>query len=752
MEKGKNKTKKEKGVTLIALIVTITILLILTGVATYTGIDTIRTSKFTKFTTELKIMQTKVNEWYEEYKDGNEEILTRGEEITNNSGIEDQANKVFTESASGIEDKEGYRYYSQDTIKELGVEGVDEAYFINIEKRRVVSYEGYEYDGETYYTIEQIPDGMYNVEYEVSSNKPTFELKCDNLTDGTSKLTVTDIKYEGNINKWYVKYKLKGQNEWQTSEDYSNIVKTPGMYIVKVGNGEIESEEKEIESVKANGPNLASGMEEITFKMPTQTVKGEVIEKGSISFDEMLWYDYGNKKWANVKLEDGSMFVWIPRFAYKINSTDNTIDVKFLEGTSDTYYDDEGNPQKALRVTSKDEVADTTSNYYVHPAFTNESSIDYANGGWDSELTGIWVAKFEAGYASGNNSATPVQSNITYTQNDAWVRKVESGTSGDSSGEARNWLDGIYGSKETKISYPTFQGITYSMNYININDAYNISIALTENGNPYGLNSLTDSHLMKNNEWGAVAYLGWSKYGADKTEMYVNNISLNSGGSKRTETAGKTGVESVYAVTGLTTAKTNEGEKEITAEDIGNINNRTGDNETNTVYAWDQETGQKASTTLNIYGVFDMSGGTWERTAGYVANENSNLKTYGRSLAYEGENLKTISTKHTTVYPHDTNSDNTGIEENDTNLNTAANANYLLNTKIYGDAIRETSTRGTGSYSWNSDYSYFCGLHYPFVLRGGAFFSGSNAGSFTFSRTDGISGYSAGFRSVLVAP
>ena len=519
-------------------------------------------------------------------------------------------------------------------------------------------------------------------------------------------------------------------------------------YINQYTNGEWD------ETKKVNSPKLVSGMTPIMFTEPSSEETEKTIALGESGFEENNWYNYEEKRWANVKLEDGSMFVWIPRFAYKINSTDNTIDVRFLEGTSDTYYDDEGNPQKALRVTSKDEVADTTSNYYVHPAFTNESSIDYANGGWDKELTGIWVAKFEAGYASGNNSATPVQSNVTYTQNDSWVANVEAGTSNSNGGatlDARNWLDGIYGEKETKISYPTFQGITYSMNYININDAYNISRALTESGNPYGLSSSTDSHLMKNSEWGAVAYLGWSKYGADKTEMYVNNISLDSGGQKRTEVAGKSGVDSVYVVTGLTTGKTNEGKKVILESDIESINNRTGDNETNTVFAWDQETGQKSSTTLNIYGVFDMSGGLWERIAGYVANGNSNLKTYGRSLAYDGEDLKTTSTKYTTVYPHDTNSDNTEIEENSTNLDAASNANYPLNTKIYGDIIRETSTMGTGSYSWNGDYSIFFGLYNPFAYRGGNFSHGSSAGSFAFGRTNGNSDYYSGFRSVLIA-
>ena len=131
--------KKEKGITLIALVLTVMILSILVGVATYTGIDTIKSSKFTRFETELKMMQTKVNEWYEEYKNGDNTYLTLGQEISANSDVEDQSNKVFTSNASGITDKEGYRYFSIETLKTLGIEGIEKPYFINIEKRRWIT-------------------------------------------------------------------------------------------------------------------------------------------------------------------------------------------------------------------------------------------------------------------------------------------------------------------------------------------------------------------------------------------------------------------------------------------------------------------------------------------------------------------------------------------------------------------------------------------------------------------------------------
>ena len=508
-----------------------------------------------------------------------------------------------------------------------------------------------------------------------------------------------------------------------------------------------------------NSPKLVAGMKEVMFKLPEGTNKGQVIEKGQEGFLEDNWYDYQKSQWANAKTQDGSYWVWIPRYAYKITyknpsnkSEGGSIDVKFLVGTTDQYYDDNGQLQTAKRATSATEAVDTTTNYYVHPAFTDESKINYANGGWDKELTGIWVAKFEAGFASGNNNAPVKASSVKYSQTTAWVAAVEAGTQQDSTQSARNWLDGEYAvrnsdgsyawknGQQTSIKYPTFQPKTYAMNYNNVNDAYNISKVLTENGNIYGLNSnSTDSHLIKNSEWGAVAYLGHSQYGygeATQKEPYLNNISLNNS------------TKSVYAVTGVTTGTTNAPAKTTT---IDNINGTTGNTANGEIYTWDQIEGQKASSTLNMYGVYDMSGGTWERTAGYVANANWNLKGFGASITYDGDNLKTTSTKYTTVYPFDSTKDNTGIANNDTNVNVASKANYSKNKYIFGDAIRETSTSGTGTSSWNGDYSCFPGLSGPFVVRCGHNWSGAGAGPFSFHRTGGNSGYSYSFRPVLVA-
>ena len=516
-----------------------------------------------------------------------------------------------------------------------------------------------------------------------------------------------------------------------------------------------------------NAPTLLIGMTPIKFEMPTTTAMGTIVQTTT---DDADWYEYGTtydqtnntttKKWANAQTEDGSMWVWIPRFAYKI--TGETIDVKFLIGTTDNYYEND-EIKTAQRQKTADEIIDSTKEYIVHPAFTNESSINYANGGWDKELTGIWVAKFAAGYASGNNNALVKASNENYSQSTSYVQATERGANDKKDGnmDARNWLDGVYGSTTTSIKYPTFQGTTYAMNYINHSDAYKIARALTDDGNIYGLsNNTANSHLMKNSEWGAVAYLSKSQYGQNTEEIKVNNANLLSGNRKRTSTSGKSGVDSVYGVTGCTSNETSKGSITTTIEAINGVSKNTAN--ANGIYVWNQKTGQNASTTGTIYGIYDISGCVWERTADFVSNGNVNLLEFGKSLLDEAKVTYTIngntkvvtantgtSTKYVTIYPCSSPESST--------IDTASQNNFKNNTKIYGDAVRETTSANAGTSnsgwytsSWNSDYSYFPALDDPFFIRGGSLWNGTNAGAFAFGRNDGNSYYDSGFRAVLV--
>ncbi len=195
---------------------------------------------------------------------------------------------------------------------------------------------------------------------------------------------------------------------------------------------------------------------------------------------------------------------------------------------------------------------------------------------------------------------------------------------------------------------------------------------------------------------GAVAYLTQSAYGRNKEEITINNYYTSTSSPYRTEVTGLAG-NSVSASSTSTLAS---------------------------VYAYDTTNGMKASTTGNITGVYDLSGGVWERTAGYISNGNSQLYKDGTSgSGYSSGNLMgatseanpngylTLSTRDYTVYPYSSSSDSYSNNYNTYKV-------LLTSTYGYGDAILETSSQSGSNYAWNSDYSYFVFTSDPLFVRG----------------------------------
>lgn len=464
----------------------------------------------------------------------------------------------------------------------------------------------------------------------------------------------------------------------------------------------------------ANEPAYISGLSPVIFNSDGTTV---VVSKKSD------WYNYEQKQWANAKSADDSLWVWIPRFAYKITyvnsgnkSQGGSIDIVFLKGTSNNY-----NKNGVLT----DAVTD---GYIVHPSFQAAKSGDYTNGEWDKNLTGYWVAKFEAGFQQGdavntsnNDISKVVRSSVNYTSGAVRLSSIQNGGT-EGYNTARNYIDGIYGEnisgiledldsynlKETKISYPVFKGANYTMNYISISDSYSLCKALTDDGNIYGFNSKSaDSHLMKNSEWGAIAYLSYSKFGTDGQRVYTNNVNLNNS------------VNSIYAVTGYAGS-------EVGANPVNTL---TGAN------IWYTQNGQKASSNYNITGIYDLSGGAWERVSSFVSNESTERFGYNVKRDTLNNNNELVSTKFANIYK-------IGVSDE-------REANYVANSDKIGDATVETSSTGTGSTGWNSATSVFPSEELPFFIRGGSYNFTSNTGLFSYGRTPGFGLYDSSFRAVI---
>ena len=138
--------------------------------------------------------------------------------------------------------------YTNDVIKQLGIENLDAEFFVNVEKRSVIARKAFEYEGKKIYTLKQAPQGTYNVDYEnINSGKPTFDLTLVPEGRRLWKIELSNINYtSGKIDKWYVKYKLVDEVNWNETEDFNIFPNTTGIYSMKIYNGDIESDEKMI--------------------------------------------------------------------------------------------------------------------------------------------------------------------------------------------------------------------------------------------------------------------------------------------------------------------------------------------------------------------------------------------------------------------------------------------------------------------------------------------------------------------------
>ncbi len=365
------------------------------------------------------------------------------------------------------------------------------------------------------------------------------------------------------------------------------------------------------------------------------------------------WYNYEEKKWANA-VDGESYFVWIPRYAYKITYySDNTYT------TPIGYSDYRGilkinNDNTLTRITTNNQGLTEVGNHYIlAPAFSRDTASGYRNGGWDTNISGIWVAKYEMSMET-NGIHTETENN-----------------------QIGNVLINDHIKAVSKPGVSSWRNISIGNSYVN---AFNYNREL-------------ESHLMKNSEWGAIAYLAYSKYGRT-TQLEVNkDTNYTTGGSET--------ITQVY---------------------IYNVNE---------------------STTGNNTGIYDLSGGAWEFTAGYINNGYSGINTYGGSNeGYLCENAR--NTKYKTVYTHGNNDDGTQYDR------TYAIQNYLLNITKRGEAIIETSNAGFGTDSWGPSSSFFVQQDTPFFARGGDFANNAGAGLFSYTGSNGQQDAGTGYRVVLV--
>src|SRR5574344_2858056 len=418
----------------------------------------------------------------------------------------------------------------------------------------------------------------------------------------------------------------------------------------------------------ANEPLLADNMIPVYYDNTNDVwVKADVNNANAT----YKWHDYDAQMWANAVTVTSTtrstytsaavgtqipmsdilgMWVWIPRYEYMTTnlgtqyaggtqSLPGGISIKFISGTSTT----------------------NDTNYLIHPAFRNGTvykySADYDLGGWDKELTGFWMGKFETGYATNNTTNAAISSNILVKPD------------------------------------------VYSMRYQTVSNEYTTVANIQSD---HGIGSTVETHMSKNDEWGAVTYLSQSAYGkygntsytgANK-EVYVNNAYYSTGpifttGRSNGTYGGGTGSGTAqYGTYEYNNCPASAYTHTACTETVRNTNNTKG-------------TG--ASTTGNIYGVYDMSGGAWEYV---MANYAGTISTSGFSSM--------PSQKYWNKYTS-------------TTLASACNGS-----PCYGQAITETS-------GWYIDYMNFVTSSNPWAGRGSVADDASYtfAGVFNFYVNDG---------------
>lgn len=232
------------------------------------------------------------------------------------------------------------------------------------------------------------------------------------------------------------------------------------------------------------------------------------VTRGVTDQEQEYWYNYANREWANGIDNNGNYFVWIPRFAYKITYySDRYYNTKI--GYSDSRGILKINQDGTLtRISSPGVGTKDIGNYYIlAPAFSKDTSSGFKNGGWDLDIDGFWIAKFETGIEASTN----LQSKNT---------KINDNIKQVSKPGANIW------------------------NEISVGNAYY---------NAFNFNREMESHLIKNSEWSATALLSYSQFGTDTELVTSDNQNEISGGDKRdTEVFGyKTNLSSNKNATGV---------------------------------------------------------------------------------------------------------------------------------------------------------------------------------------------------------
>lgn len=169
--------KNENGITLLALIITVIIMIILVSAGIRYGGTSLSEIKLQNFSYELQQIQGRVDAIYEKMSmEDNPSYITLNDDILGLSIINSSSAMDTLDNVKGIdysiaskndeklfnqdEGKESYyRYFSKDDLEStLDIKNASQDVIINFKTREVISVKGQTYNDKTYYRLQDIKD------------------------------------------------------------------------------------------------------------------------------------------------------------------------------------------------------------------------------------------------------------------------------------------------------------------------------------------------------------------------------------------------------------------------------------------------------------------------------------------------------------------------------------------------------------------------------------------------------------------
>ena len=443
-------------------------------------------------------------------------------------------------------------------------------------------------DGEYFdFTVSSEIKGNININYEISAKKVEGTMEDEYIklyltrlnSDGTEEELMTPEVYNEEKSSNSYTGRPAGEMSLYTSSMSSSESNTYRlrMWVSEDYNPQGDGGGLQF-SVRINvygldGINIEPNRPELDSNMIAVRYDGNNWIKADSSTNN--WYNYDKQEWANAVTVSGST-----RDSYLSASVGTVINMDDIE-TMWVWI-----PRYSYSIGSVD-----GKNYYGKQGDYLESTPTQALPGEidikfvDTSVKDKGTAKYIVSEGINDNSwYTPDA--FTFGDEELsgiWVGKFETSSSNPSATNG--------GGNTTELDAMIKPNVT-SWRYISISNAFNVGLKMNDEENRYGFSSNVDTHVMKNSEWAVVSYLSQSKYGK------LGNANFT-GANKE-----------VYQ---------NKSDSYITGCSNGSPSNENTDY--GCQYQYNVEiNGTGASTTGNIYGIYDVSGGAWEYVMGNYNN------------------------------------------------------------------------------------------------------------------------------------